>query len=106
MKRLVTSLILVIPCCLSVFAQQTVSIGTNSTNPKAVLWLNSPGQNQGLIIPVVSSKVAVGATTEKGMVVFDDSDKKIWYYNGSPGGWIEVGGGTVTLSGDITGPAS
>jgi len=62
-------------------AQNSVSIGTTATNSNAVLWLNSPGKNQGLIIPVVTNKSAV--TPVAGMIVFDESDKKIYYYNGT-----------------------
>ncbi|NOS91738.1 MAG: hypothetical protein HOP30_07435, partial [Cyclobacteriaceae bacterium] len=64
-----------------VSAQNSVSIGTTSTNSNAVLWLNSPGKNQGLIIPIVSNKSAV--TPVAGMIVFDESEKKIYYYNGT-----------------------
>jgi hypothetical protein len=74
-----------------VFSQNSVSIGTTNTNPKAVLWLNSAGLNQGLIIPIVSNKsVVAAATTEKGMIVFDDSDKKVYYFDGTA--WNQAGG--------------
>jgi hypothetical protein len=85
-------------------AQNSVSIGTTNTNAKAVLWLNSAGSNQGLIIPIVSNKSAVAAgASEKGMVVFDDSDKKVYYYDGTA--WNQAGGGSggtqgITISGN------
>gem|GEM_PF-7109071 len=77
---------------LTVSAQNSVSIGTQDINSKAVLWLNSPALNQGLIIPVVSNKTIVNAgATEKGMIVFDDSDKKIYCFDGIT--WVVVNGG-------------
>jgi trimeric autotransporter adhesin len=70
-------------------SQNSVSIGTVSTNPKAVLWLS--GTNQGIIIPIVTNKTNVSAgPTEKGMVIFDDSDKKVYFYDGTA--WNQVGG--------------
>lgn len=86
------------------FAQNSVSIGSPTTNSKAVLWLNSSGANQGLIIPIVSNKSAVAAgASEKGMVVFDDSDKKVYYFDGTA--WNQAGGGGggsqgITISGN------
>jgi hypothetical protein len=80
-----------------VLAQNSVSIGTTSTNSNAVLWLNSSGKNQGLIIPIVSNKSAV--TPVAGMIVFDESEKKIYYYNGTAWeGPLGSGGGGTTYS--------
>ncbi len=90
-------------------AQNSVSIGTPIINSNAVLWLNSPGKNQGLIIPIVSNKTAV--LPEAGMIVFDDSDKKIYYHDGT--NWVgplgSVTGGGITYTAgtgiNITGTA-
>jgi hypothetical protein len=105
MKRLPLTFLLAISI-LVLKAQQTVSIGTTTTNNKAVLLLSSAGGNQGLIIPIVSNKSAVSATgTEKGMIVFDDSDKKLYCHNGTA--WVEISTGagaagtyTMVLSGN------
>lgn len=71
-----------------------VAIGTSGNptpNSKAVLLLVG-NKSQGLIIPIVSNKNAVSAGgSEKGMVVFDESDNNIYYYNGTA--WVSVGGG-------------
>ncbi|ELR72236.1 hypothetical protein C900_01790 [Fulvivirga imtechensis AK7] len=79
----------------SVAAQQnSVSIGTQAINDKAVLMLVSPGGNQGLIVPLVTNKSVIGATaSEAGMVVFDRSDNKIYYWNGTT--WIGIGDGAA-----------
>ena len=46
------------------------------------MWLS--GTNQGIIIPIVTNKTSVSAgPTEKGMVIFDDSDKKVYFYDGT-----------------------
>jgi Chaperone of endosialidase len=90
-------------------AQNSVSIGTPTINGNAVLWLNSPGKNQGLIIPIVSNKAAVLPVA--GMIVFDDSDKKIYYHDGT--NWVgplgsATGGGVTYTAGtgiNITGTA-
>ncbi len=81
----------------SALAQNEVAIGSATTKPNAILWLNGNG-SQGLLLPVVTNKSAV-SNPEKGMFIFDDSDSKVWYWNSSA--WVEAGGsgaggGTVT----------
>jgi hypothetical protein len=73
------------------WAQVAISTQSSTTtpDPTAVLLLVGDG-SQGLIIPIVTNKSA--ASQKKGMVVFDDSDKNVYFNNGS--GWIEVGGGS------------
>ncbi len=101
MKRIVFSLLLMGAMSLTGYAQQSVSIGTDQINSNAVLWLQGNG-SQGLILPVVTNRTNV--TAAKGMVVFDDSDKKVYYNSGTA--WVEVGGGgggtaqTLTLAGN------
>ncbi|MDH4298374.1 MAG: hypothetical protein OEV74_19005, partial [Cyclobacteriaceae bacterium] len=87
---IILSLIVVLMVSLEVTAQNEVAIGSSTTKSNAILWLNGNG-SQGLILPVVTNKSAVSGP-DKGMVVFDDSDGKVWYRNGST--WVEVGGGS------------
>lgn len=80
-----------------------VAIGSTTVNTNAVLWLNSPTKNQGLIIPVVSNKTAV--TPVAGMILFDESDQKIYYHDGTA--WIgplgtSIGGSTYTAGTGIS----
>jgi hypothetical protein len=82
---------------VTALAQNEVAIGSATTKPNAILWLNGNG-SQGLLLPVVTNKSAV-SNPEKGMFVYDDSDNKVWYWNSSA--WVEAsggatGGGTVT----------
>jgi hypothetical protein len=85
----------------SLHAQQSVSIGSTTIKANAVLYLSSAGKNQGLIIPIVSNKSSV--TAEAGMMVYDESDNKLYYRNNSA--WVEISGagGAITLGGDLSG---
>jgi hypothetical protein len=67
-------------------AQQSVSIGDTQIKANAVLYLKGTG-SQGLIIPVVAANGAFG---EQGMVVFNSTDKKLYYHNGTT--WIDASG--------------
>ncbi|MFZ2906062.1 MAG: hypothetical protein WAZ98_07670 [Cyclobacteriaceae bacterium] len=79
-----------------------VGIGTSTPNAKAVLELKSPGNNQGFLVPrlTTAERTAIGGlgATEKGLLVFDISDNKFYYWSGTA--WIviedSVGTGTVT----------
>src|SRR5438128_4198725 len=97
MKRLSISFLFAVSAFI-VQAQQTVSIGTTTTNNKAVLLLSSAGGNQGLIIPVVSNKTAISSpgANEKAMIVFDNSDGKLYCFNGSS--WVEISTGSGAAS--------
>jgi hypothetical protein len=74
---------------VNVIAQNEVAIGSSTTKSNAILWLNGNG-SQGLILPVVTDKSAV-SNPDKGMIVYDNTDNKVWYRNNST--WVEVGAG-------------
>ena len=84
--------ILFVAAHTSLFSQNEVAIGSSTTQSNAILWLNGNG-SQGLILPIVTNKTAV-SNPDKGMVVYDDSDNKVWYRSGSA--WVEVGGGATS----------
>jgi hypothetical protein len=67
-------------------AQQSVAIGDTNTKSNAVLYLKGNG-NQGLIIPIVAT---LGTFGEAGMIVYNSTDKKLYYHDGSA--WKETGG--------------
>ncbi len=100
MIRKVKVLIALIVVSTGAFAQ--VGIGTDSPNAKAVLDLQSPGNNQGLLVPrlTTAQRTSITGLTvgEKGLLVFDTSDSKFYYWNGTA--WIVIedsfGTGTVT----------
>jgi hypothetical protein len=89
------------------FAQ--VGIGTDNPNAKAVLDLQSPGNNQGLLVPrlTTAQRTSISGLTEgeKGLLVFDINDSKFYYWSGSV--WIVIedsfGTGTVTTVNTGTG---
>lgn len=79
-----------------------VGIGTITPSPNAVLELKSKDNNQGFLVPrlTTAERTAMNALTadDKGMLVFDSNDNKFYYWSGST--WIviedSVGTGTVT----------
>ncbi|MBL7858018.1 MAG: tail fiber domain-containing protein [Cyclobacteriaceae bacterium] len=86
----------------ALFAQtSTVSIGTETLKDKAVLWLKASG-NQGLLLPVVSRSAFTGLNNsdEKGMLIFDPTDNKVYFWNGTT--WVEAGGGSTASNQVLT----
>ncbi|MBX2914958.1 MAG: hypothetical protein KF856_06750 [Cyclobacteriaceae bacterium] len=79
-----------------------VGIGTGNPNPKAVLELNSPNNNQGFLVPRLSTtqRTAITLTTaDKGLLVFDTDANRFFFSNGTT--WVAIedvasGSGTVT----------
>ncbi len=113
MKRSFLHLFLSFVVCLRVSsAAAQVGIGTETPSVNAVLELKSPGNNQGFLVPRLTTvqRTAISGlgTSEKGLLVFDISDDKFYYWSGTV--WIviedSVGTGTVTsiaTSAGITG---
>ena len=74
-----------------IIAQQSVAIGTTTPDPSAVLLLVGNG-SQGLIIPVTSNVGGMPTGSSKaGMIVYNSSDKKVYYYDGT--NWAPISGG-------------
>jgi hypothetical protein len=72
----------------SSFAQQSVAIGTATPDPGAVLLLVGNG-SQGLAIPTTSN---IGSVAKRaGMIVFNSTDSKVYYCDGSI--WAPISGG-------------
>lgn len=85
--------------------QNSVGIGVSNPNKNAVLELISPNNNQGLLIPklTTSQRTATVFTsalsaTENGLMVFD-SDEKIFYYWDATA-WKAIGTGSELVQGD------
>ncbi len=105
MKPSIQSLLGVVILSSVVFnATAQVGIGTNNPNPRAVLELKSPDNNQGLLVPRVTTaqRIAIAGLSinEKGLMVFDTDTNKFYYWSGSV--WIviedSVGTDSQTLS--------
>ena len=72
-------------CETTLKAQNTVGIGTSSPNPNAVLELVSPGGNQGLLVPRISTVERQGmvsslGTSETGLIVFDTDLNQFFHW--------------------------
>lgn len=90
-------------------AQNSVGIGVTNPNKNAVLELVSPTNNQGLLVPKLTTSQRTDATfvnglstTDKGLLVFDSDLGKFYYWSGTAWAALENGtGGTGTVT-DIT----
>ncbi|HRJ31792.1 MAG TPA: hypothetical protein PLV21_18530 [Cyclobacteriaceae bacterium] len=78
-----------------------VGIGTENPNPRSVLDLRSPGNNQGFLVPRFTTAQRTAATftstlgtTEKGLLVFDTDTNKFYYWGGASWTVIEDSTGT------------
>lgn len=93
-RRLVLLTGIFIFLSLGLYAQnQNMGIGTNTPNPRAVLDIVSPGNNQGILIPRLSASQRQNlslSNTENGLFVFDTTDGKLYYW--FSGAWKEVFG--------------
>lgn len=88
-----------------------VGIGTDTPNAKAVLELKSPNNNQGFLVPRLSTAQRTAGTftstltaNETGLLVFDTDTKKFYYWSGT--GWtvIEDSVGTDNQTISFTSP--
>jgi hypothetical protein len=85
----------------SAFAQ--VGIGTNNPNPKSVLELSSPTNNQGFLVPrlTTAQRTSIAPTaTDKGLLVFDTDTNKFHFWSGTA--WIIIDDATGTDNQTLT----
>lgn len=87
--------VLVISCIGFNEVSAQVGIGTTTPSPNAVLDLNAPGNNQGFLVPrlTTAQRTAPSFTSalsvvEKGLLVFDTGTNKFYYWNGAA--WIVI----------------
>jgi hypothetical protein len=102
---LVGSFLLLFVYTIPAFAQ--VGIGTENPNPRAVLELKSPNNNQGFLVPRLTtaqrtdaafvSSLTVG---DKGLLVFDSDTDKFYYWSGTA--WTVIEDSTGTDSQTLT----
>lgn len=83
------------------YCQAQVGIGTENPNPKSVLDLRSQGNNQGFLVPrlttlqrTATSFTSTLSNTEKGLLIFDTDINKFYYWNGADWTIIEDSTGT------------
>ena len=88
-------------------ARAQIGMGTATPNPNAVLELKAPGNNQGFLVPRLTTLQRTSTTftaalsaADKGLLVFDTDVNKFFYWNGSA--WViiddSVGTDSQTLS--------
>ena len=90
-------IVLVATTSLLYAQQNSLSIGTNQINNKAVLWLVPNASGQGLLLPVVSTAVRNGMglqAADRGMIVYDNTDNSVYLWNGTA--WNNLAGGAAT----------
>ena len=106
MKQLYPALILILISSLSAVGQSSVGINTSTPNTKAVLELVSETNNQGFLVPRLSTadrQSMILGLTDRGMMVYDFTLQQFWYWNGTE--W-KAGLGVLdetTASGDLNG---
>ncbi|MBX2897846.1 MAG: tail fiber domain-containing protein [Cyclobacteriaceae bacterium] len=98
---------------LYVKGQNSVGIGVTNPNKNAVLELVSPTNNQGLLVPKLTTLQRTDAAfvngltaTDKGLLVFDSDVNKFYYWGGASWTALEdgtTGTGTVTTVATGTG---
>lgn len=107
MKRLLFASFLVSLAFLPHILFSQVGIGTETPSSNAVLELRSPGNNQGFLVPRLTTAQRTATTftsvlsvTEKGLLVFDTDTNKFYYWSGTAWVVIEdsVGTDSQTLS--------
>lgn len=92
-------IIFLIGCTLmaqSVFSQtsekKSVVIGTMSSRPNALLVLNPPNNDQGVLLPQLTSAqrqaIAPSSPDDDGLIVFDKDDKAFYFWK--QGQWTKV----------------
>jgi hypothetical protein len=77
------------------WTQNTVGIGTETPNENAVLHLVSTGNNQGLLIPSMSTTQRTSSTfiddlttSDNGLLVFDLTEKQFYYWQDTQ--WVNL----------------
>jgi hypothetical protein len=89
---------------IAAYGQNSVGIGVANPNKNAVLELISPGNNQGLLIPKLTTVQRTSASftgalsvKENGLMVFDSDENKFYYWEVSQ--WKALGTGSELSGG-------
>lgn len=95
MKRSLVAALILLSVTLA-RAQNSVGIGVANPNRHAVLELVSTGNNQGVLVPrlttaqrTAASFISALTAAENGLLVFDSDEKKFFYWDATS--WKEVG---------------
>ena len=86
---------------------KSVVIGTMQNRPNALLSLNPPGNDQGLLIPQLTTlqrlSMRPNSPGEDGLLIFDMTEKLFYYWK--TGAWVSMNSepSSFTWTGDLTG---
>jgi hypothetical protein len=107
MKTFLSALLLSGIVFLHQHAIAQVGIGTTTPNAKAVLDLRSPGNNQGFLVPRLTTAqrnaMAGLSDQDNGLLVYDTNDQKFYYWQTSQ--WLPLRSGNdvvITAGAGIT----
>lgn len=97
MKKLLLLLSFTSATLVASYAQNSVGIGTTTPDPNAVLDLQSPTSDQGILVPRLTTAQRTGmalAAAQNGLLVYDADLSSFYYWDGAALGWTQLGGGT------------
>jgi len=87
---------------------RSVVIGTMTSRPNALLVLNPPGDDQGFLLPQLTTaernSITPGSPAEDGLLVFDITEKSFYYWK--EGQWTKNFGANTTVSPGTYGSAT
>jgi len=96
----------------ALYSHAQVGIGTANPNPKSVLHLQSPNNNQGFLVPRLTTVQRTAATfistlttNESGLLVFDSDENKFYFWQANQWQPFRTGleltaGSGITISGN------
>ncbi|MCU0420949.1 MAG: hypothetical protein MUC38_14965 [Cyclobacteriaceae bacterium] len=109
MKKILPFLFVFGPFSIGTYAQNSVGIGTATPNNKAVLDLVSPGNNQGLLVPRMTTGQRTAAAftstlgpSENGLMVYDTDQQRLYFWQSNQ--WrsatqdLSLSGSTLTIT--------
>ena len=77
------------------YGQNSMGVGTQSPNPNAVMELVSPSNDQGFLVPrlttaqrTADSFITKLSENDKGLMVFDSDENKFYFWDGN--GWTTI----------------
>jgi hypothetical protein len=87
-----TVLVISLLTCRSVFSQKkSVVIGSMVDHPNAILILNPPDANQGVLFPQITTAnrllIQPSSPTDNGLLVFDSTEKSFYYWKDNA--WVK-----------------
>ena len=84
--------LLFLTCVFSVYAQDGVSIGRQTPDPSAILHVDAPEDDKGMLIPRLTTaqrnNIITSATPANGLIIYNTDQDAFNYYDGS--NWVRL----------------